>query len=159
MPDAERLASFKAARAAALATMENPSLDYARKRMAGMVYSPATIPLELLIVQLSIFARPGLREGFEKIMDGMMDLEATRPWTINDRFADISCPLLMVWGQNDPHAKLEQAIAAAKTVPDVRFVSIPECGHVPHLEHPAALAGYACRFLMGDALDEYRLAA
>lgn len=159
MGDAERLASFQAAKAAAVATMQNPTIEYARKRMGGMVYDVSCIPEALLYVQMNIFARPDLAEGFERLMDGMMDLEATRPWTITGRFGEIECPLLMIWGANDPHAKIDKALEAARMVRDVRFITVERCGHVPHLEHPERVQEAARRFLLGDEMAEYRLAA
>ncbi|WP_424135627.1 alpha/beta fold hydrolase [Roseomonas chloroacetimidivorans] len=159
MGDAERLVSFNAARAAALATIAEPTVEFARKRMGGMVYDVSCIPPELLFLQMNIFARPGLREGLETIMDGMMDLEATRPWTITGRFNEIACPLLMIWGENDPHAKIDRALEAARSARDARFVTVARCGHVPHLEHPEQVVTLARRFLQGDAMAEYRLAA
>jgi 2-hydroxy-6-oxonona-2,4-dienedioate hydrolase len=159
MGDAERLASFQAAKTAAVNTMQNPTIEFARKRMGGMVYDVSCIPDALLYIQMNIFARPGLAEGFAAIIDGMMDLEATRPWTITGRFNEIACPLLMIWGANDPHAKIDRALEAARTVRDVRFVTLERCGHVPHLEHPEQVADHARRFLLGEEMAEFRLAA
>jgi len=159
MPDDQRLLSFQAARKAAIATMAQPTLDYARERVTNMVFDPACIPPELLFLQMNVFARPGLQAGFEAIMDGMMDFEATRPWTVRGRFHEIICPLLMIWGANDPFAKLEQALEAARAAPDARFVTMDRCGHVPHLEHPEQVVSLARRFLTGDAMEEHRLAA
>jgi pimeloyl-ACP methyl ester carboxylesterase len=156
MPEAQRMGSFVAARNAALATMDNPSLDFARRRMAGMVFDPACAPPELLLLQMNVFARPGLRAGFETIIAGLMDLEAGRPFSVAERFAEVTCPLLMIWGAQDPHAKLDQARAAARAARDARFLALERCGHVPHVEHPAVVADLVGRFLDGEAMEELR---
>ena len=88
------------------------------------------------MLRMNVFGRPGLGDGLGVMIDGLMDLDAGRPWSVHDRFADITCPLLMIWGAQDPHAKLDQARAAAQSAPNARFVALDRCGDVPHIEHP-----------------------
>lgn len=56
---------------------------------------------------------------------------------------------LVVWGEEDGIIPLSPA--AAKLMgdlpPPARLLTVPRCGHVPHLEAPAALAAAVVGFL------------
>ena len=73
-----------------------------------------------------------------------------RDWSIEDRLAAITCPLLVIQGECDEHATLAQveAIARAAAGPVETYI-VPRCGHSPHLQaRPAVLervAGFVDR--------------
>ena len=52
------------------------------------------------------------------------------------RVAEITCPVLCLWGEHDQYSgsAVGQKIAAA--VPNGKCVLLPECGHFPTLEYP-----------------------
>ncbi len=54
------------------------------------------------------------------------------------RLSAITTPALFVWGESDRIADLEYGRAFAQSVPGALFESIPEAGHFPHIEQPAA---------------------
>ncbi|MFZ4684889.1 MAG: alpha/beta fold hydrolase [Hyphomonadaceae bacterium] len=48
----------------------------------------------------------------------------------------IKAPVLLLWGEKDMLIPFSNAADYAKNVPDIRLVSFPELGHVPHEEAP-----------------------
>lgn len=157
MPDEERLGSYQHAYNVGIATMEDPSLESVRKRMTGMVYRPETVPPELVFMQMNVFGRPEVRQGFEAIMKGKMNLEACRQWDVHNRFGDVDCPLLMLWGLNDPRAKTDQAKALAGEAREAYFVGLEDCAHVPHIEQPEQVVAFTRKFLTGADLSAHRV--
>lgn len=64
---------------------------------------------------------------------------AFRHWTIEAAVSAITCPVLAIQGLNDEYGTLEQIHGIARRVPDTRVVEIPEAGHSPHRDQPAAV--------------------
>lgn len=60
-----------------------------------------------------------------------------REWTIEGRLGEISCPILLIQGEEDAYGTLAQldAIEARVAGPTQRLV-LPHIGHSPHLEAP-----------------------
>ena len=56
-------------------------------------------------------------------------------------------PTLAIWGANDTLISVEAAKEVAGTIPDLRFVVLPECGHNPHEEKPDETAREILDFL------------
>jgi len=54
-----------------------------------------------------------------------------------DRLAEIRCPTTVIVGSDD-HKFLRGADALAQAIPGARRVTIPDAGHHPHMENPAA---------------------
>jgi len=50
------------------------------------------------------------------------------------RFAHIDCPVLMLHGQNDPHPGTMIRDALRPYIPQLAYIAIHDCGHVPWLE-------------------------
>lgn len=48
----------------------------------------------------------------------------------------IRVPVLLLWGEQDALIPFSNAADYARNVPDIRLVSFPELGHVPHEEAP-----------------------
>jgi pimeloyl-ACP methyl ester carboxylesterase len=69
-------------------------------------------------------------------------------WSIADRLARITCPVLAVQGLDDEHGTPAQveAIVAGVSGPAESFL-IPGCGHVPHLQARDALVARAAAFI------------
>ena len=58
-----------------------------------------------------------------------------RGWNIEDRLAAITCPLLVIQGEDDEHGSVAQVEAIAQGASGrAEAVMIPACGHSPHLE-------------------------
>lgn len=74
-----------------------------------------------------------------------------RAWTIEDEIGSITCPLLAVQGLDDEYGTLEQIRGIARRVPQTELLELPECGHSPHKDQPAALIAAVCQFMRHHA--------
>jgi pimeloyl-ACP methyl ester carboxylesterase len=72
---------------------------------------------------------------------------AFRDWNIEAELARISCPVLAVQGEDDEYGTLEQVHGIARKAPQTRVLVLPQCGHSPHRDQPAALSREAGRFI------------
>lgn len=57
---------------------------------------------------------------------------------LRHRLHRIGVPTLLLWGENDGVTPPSYGEGYAKLIPGARFATIPEAGHYPHLEQPAA---------------------
>ncbi len=63
-------------------------------------------------------------------------LEAILDHRLRDRLPEISCPTLIVWGENDRIIPVRDAREFERLIPGARAVIYPDTGHVPMLEQP-----------------------
>lgn len=157
LTDEERARSLQMAYANGTSAIGNPTLDNVRARMARLFHDPARLPEELVLMQLTIYSRPEVKESYELIMRGMMDLEAAKPWRVNDRFSEIEVPLLMLWGLDDKRVRYERAVESASAASEAYLVGIRDCSHEPHIEHADEVAGYITQFCDGALAAEHRV--
>jgi 2-succinyl-6-hydroxy-2,4-cyclohexadiene-1-carboxylate synthase len=64
---------------------------------------------------------------------------------LHDRLGEISAPTLVIVGANDPVRGRAEAVAAG--ISGARLAIVPEAGHAPHLEAPAAFIGLVLDFV------------
>lgn len=128
----------------------DPSAEDCRQRLANIFYSRDSIPEELITMQLTIAALPGIVEAFEARMKGMMDIAACRPYRILDRLEQFALPTLLVWGAEDRRGILSRAQEAAARMPDASLVAFARCKHHPHIEHPELFNELIRAFLRHD---------
>ncbi len=70
-----------------------------------------------------------------------------RHWNIVDRLPHITCPILAIQGVDDEYASLRQIEVIAEQVPGTRLLALPDCGHSPHRDQPAALLAALADFI------------
>ena len=64
----------------------------------------------------------------------------------------IDVPTLILWGAEDRILPQGYAAAWRRAIPGAKAVVLPRCGHLPHLEQPAAVAAALMNFIAeGDA--------
>ena len=56
---------------------------------------------------------------------------------IEPMFADVRCPVKIVWGEDDPWIPLDRGRSLHAMMPQAAFETIPGVGHLPQLEAPA----------------------
>jgi pimeloyl-ACP methyl ester carboxylesterase len=61
----------------------------------------------------------------------------------------IDVPTLIVWGANDRVFPMEYAYVYQQLIPGSKAVIIPECGHIPQAEKPAAFVAELTDFIDG----------
>jgi pimeloyl-ACP methyl ester carboxylesterase len=72
---------------------------------------------------------------------------ALEGWTSEDRLGGIRCPALVICGEDDGMVPPENSRALAAGIPGARLELIPQCGHLPMLEQPAAVRDLVFDFL------------
>lgn len=68
---------------------------------------------------------------------------------LRDRIATITTPTLILWGRQDKILGTKDADRFADILPHATLVWLDQCGHVPHLEQPQAVAE-AIRATLGE---------
>jgi pimeloyl-ACP methyl ester carboxylesterase len=66
---------------------------------------------------------------------------------LKHRLHRIKVPTLLIWGENDGIVTKQYAEAYRKLIPNARLVTIPQAGHLPHIEQPQAVLAELARFL------------
>jgi len=61
-----------------------------------------------------------------------------RAWNIEEYLSGISCPLLVIQGEEDEYGTVKQVEAIAAQVPQSRQLLLPDCRHSPHKDQPEA---------------------
>jgi pimeloyl-ACP methyl ester carboxylesterase len=61
----------------------------------------------------------------------------------------IDVPTLLLWGAHDRLFPKDYAFAFQKLIPGSKVVIVPECGHVPNVEKPAAFVAELEQFIDG----------
>ncbi len=103
------------------------------------------------------YAQGGLRErlaryhddvdsAFKGWNDSWLD-PAFVAWNIEAELRAITCPVLAVQGLDDEYGTLAQIHGIAERLPQTRLLELPDCGHSPHREQPAALIAAVKEFI------------
>jgi pimeloyl-ACP methyl ester carboxylesterase len=100
---------------------------------------PADIPVEQLAARQANMAALRLFAGDPYMHDP----------DLFGRLATVSVPALLLWGESDRIATPAYGAAYASAFTDGRLETIPEAGHLPHIEQPEATFA---------AIDSYRRA-
>jgi pimeloyl-ACP methyl ester carboxylesterase len=74
-------------------------------------------------------------------------LRACISYDYRDRLGEISCPTLIVWGEEDSVLSVEDAREYERLIPDSRKVVMEDTGHVSQLERPKAFNDCLLEFL------------
>ncbi len=70
-----------------------------------------------------------------------------RDWNIEALLPSISCPLLVIQGQEDEYGTMEQITGIARAAPDAKLLALPNCRHSPHRDQPQAVLAATRKFL------------
>jgi pimeloyl-ACP methyl ester carboxylesterase len=112
---------------------------------------PWRVPREWLKEQYRLARLPGFLKAQLATVRAQVGIRGQRE-VLLDRLPDLQTPTLVVWGVRDrvlPHLQAHQAIAR---LPDGSLELIPNCGHLPQVEHPERFAASLARFL-GERSD------
>jgi pyruvate dehydrogenase E2 component (dihydrolipoamide acetyltransferase) len=94
-------------------------------------------------------ARPGAHAALRAISSQTFTA-AGRQAAGDTRLAQITQPVLVVWGEHDRVVPAAHAEAARAVLTDVEVSIIPGTGHAPQVEDPATFAEVLARFLAGE---------
>lgn len=147
--DEQLVATLEAVRRNFGATMAAPTIEACRASMIRQLRDPSKVLEEALPVMATAYAQPWMYEAWDRGLSGLLDLEASRPYTVRDRLERMDVETLVIWGRQDPGAIYEQAVLEVKRMPRARFVTFEECGHKPMFEHPGKYNDTVRAFLAG----------
>jgi 4,5:9,10-diseco-3-hydroxy-5,9,17-trioxoandrosta-1(10),2-diene-4-oate hydrolase len=74
-----------------------------------------------------------------------------------DRLPSLDPPILLLWGERDRVMPVEQSQAASERIRQGRTVILPDCGHIPQIEHPDRVVALVTEFLDDFVSRESRL--
>jgi len=135
-PD-DTVLGFDRSFANAIAAIRNPSLAACRQRLANIWVNDAALPEELLLLQLTSYARPGLADAYEAIARANFDNDLSRPYRCGDRIHEVEVPVLVMSGRDDIRVPVADLEAGVKRLKRARLVLVDRCGHMLQAEHAA----------------------
>ena len=109
-------------------------------------YNPEVFTNKEIATYAKAYAQPGaLRGAFSDYRAGAVDVEQDK----QDRDTKIACPTLVLWGEDfEAGGKMWdfREIWHSMTL-QPQFVSVPQCGHLPHEERPEVVNRALLEFL------------
>jgi pimeloyl-ACP methyl ester carboxylesterase len=117
---------------------------------AMLFAQPWRAPAEFLAEQHDQGRRPGQLEASTATARALFDATGQRQILL-DQLPSVTAPTLVVWGGCDYVLPARQAQAAVDLLPRGRLALLPDCGHLPHVEHPGRFAD-----VLGAWLSEHR---
>ena len=91
------------------------------------------IPPELATVARAALETPNAAYAYHYSAQNLIPPDIA---TFHQRFGDITCPTLVLWGQQDRILPVRSAQLFAAALPCAGLHIFPNCGHAPHLEYP-----------------------
>lgn len=131
----ETIATLERTLANASKAFDAPTWESCRARLADLCFDKTLRHDEIILSQLTSYARDGAAAAYKTLLATMLDAEAARPYRVRERLSEIEAPTLLVWGREDPRASYRRAEDGVQLFKDARLVTIERCGHMPFLEH------------------------
>jgi 2-hydroxy-6-oxonona-2,4-dienedioate hydrolase len=146
-PAEEQRKSLQAALQNGREAMLDPTLARCRQRLSNICYDAASVPDDILLVQLTSYALPDRYEAYEATVSGALDAPDAGEYWVYDRLQQIKVPTLILTGRNDIRSKISFHEKAHKRIPDSELVVFDRCGHLPFLEHSERFNELVVRFV------------
>jgi len=70
-----------------------------------------------------------------------------RQWNIEKYLAPITCPVLVIQGENDKYGTQAQIQSIHRQIPKAQSRILPDCGHTPHRDHPKQTVEAIAKFI------------
>jgi pimeloyl-ACP methyl ester carboxylesterase len=114
---------------------------------AALIFSrPWRTPCGWLKEQYRLARLPGFLEAQLATLRSQVGLRGQRE-VLLDRLPDLEPPTLVVWGERDRVLPPSQAHEAIARLRNGSLELVPDCGHLPQVEHPERFASTLARFL------------
>jgi 3-oxoadipate enol-lactonase len=132
---------------------------------AAMNFTPEMTREQIFAGQNEAMASPGWRERDPEAFQYCLSVDLEAPprrfavvrqqeafagWSSYERLREISCPTLVLCGEDDGMVPPENSRQIAARIPDAELRLIPQCGHLPMLEQPEAVRDAVFGFLLRD---------
>lgn len=79
-------------------------------------------------------------------------LDAMQSWSRTENLKHITCPTLVVWGEQDRTYHWPQIEQLWKTIPSANLAVLPNCSHAAHMEKPGIMNALLQDFLNQPAI-------
>jgi pimeloyl-ACP methyl ester carboxylesterase len=76
-------------------------------------------------------------EGRESFYHQFAQADESYTAEVESAFRDIRCPVMIMWGEDDPWIPLQRGKSLHALIPQASFEGLPGIGHLPQLEAPA----------------------
>jgi 2-hydroxy-6-oxonona-2,4-dienedioate hydrolase len=123
------------------------SLAFWRERVAKSFHDKSKAPMEMATSLMTSYGYPWAPLAWEQSVAELLDPEVARGARILHRLEQLDVETLVLWGRQDPGAKLEHAEAAVARMPRAQLQVFEDCGHFPMLEHPDLFNRVVAEFL------------
>ncbi|MGE3990813.1 alpha/beta fold hydrolase [Pseudorhodoplanes sp.] len=143
----ETMAALAGTLANASKALDAPTWESCRARLGNLCFDPAQRHDEIILSQLTAYARDGAAAAYKTLLAAMLDADAARPYRVRERLSEVEAPTLIVWGREDQRASHQRAEEGVHLFKDARLVTIERCGHMPFLEHPERFTESTLSFL------------
>lgn len=131
-----------------LATVGRPGPRNTEQLLSSLVANPDGVPEEVKAFVTANTAVPGWRRGWSSFLEEAFTLRGfRRRYYVGDEVSEVEQPVLIVWGEEDAIAGIDEGRRVADTMPDVRFEGIPDAGHLPWIDAPERCADLVTDFL------------
>lgn len=112
-----------------------------RKNLVEVFADPQKVTRE----DVEAYLRPLLRPG--SWTANLRTERSTNPVFVELNLKEIRCPVLIIWGQQDPWHPVTMAEAFRQQLPQAEVEILSNCGHLPHEEQPDCFNELALSFL------------
>jgi len=112
--------------------LKRGNYGYIRERVAATFYDPAVATDDLVAEVLDVTTN-----AF-KCLSIIKCAKSTQRDQVLSLLPEISIPVLLIWGEEDHITPPAVARQFRESLPDAALVMLPECGHAPMMEKPAA---------------------
>lgn len=132
----------------------------------AMNFTPDMTREQIFAAQDEAMAAPGWRERDPEAFNCCLSVDLEAPprrfavtrqqeslagWSSFDRLPSLTAPTLVICGEDDGMVPPENSRQLASRIPGAKLQLIRQCGHLPMLEQPEAVAGAVFEFLAPDA--------
>lgn len=128
---------------AAPALGPGPSLAKQKALLASIFHAPAFSSEDAVRRGMAW----SLAKGDSHTIAAVLDNPAVMNDSLDGRLGGITVPTLVVWGQYDELIPLSKGRRMAAEIPGARLVVVPDAGHAPMIETPAAFLAALGDFL------------
>lgn len=106
------------------------------------------VPLDILELAVAAQSLPGVEHSSYTMLRAVTRLRGwRRDLLMRDELARLGVPTLFVWGEADRYAPPASGKEIAARMPEATVATLPDTGHLPHLERPDAVAAAITGFL------------
>ncbi|KAG6398884.1 hypothetical protein SASPL_140355 [Salvia splendens] len=83
--------------------------------------------------------------------DATVDFMTSGGYNVSAQIGEVKQKTLIIWGENDQIIDYKLAVRLHSEIPNAMIRQIPECGHIPHIEKPAAVSKLIAEFVRAES--------